>query len=253
MADERRKSKIKGTERSIFNGEPTDAIINSKVGYVYELTRTTPPHIYFLSKYVVVMGGTIFNPLEDKDPIKIPLRGSWRQRYAKHLPGRKPTDSEFDQMERDFGLTLPWPPLGLYALIQNELKTLQDELIANEDPIVMAPCRGYIDKHGILIDPAWNDQEEFGSQRISGYLFYRKDPEGLAIVQKYLLNEANLIFQRQVERVKYTAPKLMEGKMRAASTMLTKTDRRIQSIKSLDNLKTNEQISDWDNLKAIKK
>jgi hypothetical protein len=118
--------------------------------------------------------------------------------------------------------------------------------------IIIAPCRGYIDRNGLLVDPAWNKTEEWTANMVSGYLLYRTDSEGISVVQNYLLNEANPILQRQVERTKATAPRLRESRIIAANSAAIKSDRRLQRIKSLEILQTKEIIEDWNNLLSLK-
>ena len=67
-----------------------------------------------------------------------------------------------------------------------------------------------------------------------------------------MLNEANPILQRQVERTKATAPRLRESRIIAANSAAIKSDRRLQRIKSLEILQTKENIEDWTNLLALK-
>ena len=75
--------------------------------------------------------------------------------------------------------------------------------------------------------------------------------EGIKIVQEFLLNTADSILQRQVERTKITAPQLREGRISAANSASIRGDRRLQRISSLIALQTNEHIEDWNNLLSL--
>jgi hypothetical protein len=250
------KTKVKATDSSQLTDQTIGEVIESKIEFVVEKTRSEPPYINWLSKYSLVWGGKIFGSLEYDDPLRVGFVSSYDYKNRKykrsHLPGRMPTESEQERMEKLYGVSLPWPPRGLSDIIQNAFRKIEDRLIENDDIIIIAPCRGYIDRNGLLVDPAWNKTEEWTSNMVSGYLLYRTDSEGLSIVQNYLLNEANSILQRQVERTKATAPRLRESRIIAANSAAIKGDRRLQRIKSLEILQTKEKIEDWNNLLALK-
>lgn len=249
------KTKIKATDESQISDQTIGEVIRAKIEYVIEQTLKTPPHITWLSKYALVWGGKIFNDLAQDNPLRIGFISSYdstlRRYKPSHLPGRMPTFSEQDKMEKWYGLAFPWPPRGLFDIIQNTMRILEDKMIEESAQIVMAPCRGYINKEGLLVDPTWNRTEEWSANQVSGYLIFRTDEIGSPIVKDYLLNKANPIMQRQVERTKQTAPKLRLARISAAHTMELKADIRYQRIKPLEGLLTNEKIEDWNKLLAI--
>ena len=255
MEKKKIKTKIKATDRSQITDKNIGEILREKIEYAIDLARTKEPYIYWLSKYALVWGSKIFNDLAFDHPLRIGFVSSYdykNRRYKQsHLPGRMPTESEQQKMEKLYGVALPWPPRGLSDIIQTSFRDIGDKLMENDDSIIMAGCRGYIDRNGKLIDPAWNKTEEWSANMVSGYLIYRNDPEGFKVVQNYLLNVAELWFQRQVERVKYTAPILSQGRIDAANSASFKGDKRLQRIKSLEDLSTNEHIEDWGNLLSL--
>lgn len=256
MKEKRFKTKVKATDSSQITDQTIGEIIEAKIEFVVEKTRNEAPYINWLSKYSLVWGGKLFGSLEYDNPLRVGFVSSYdykNRRYKlSHLPGRMPTESEQERMEKLYGVALPWPPRGLSDIIQTAFRKIEDRLIENDDMIIIAPCRGYIDRNGLLVDPAWNKTEEWTANMVSGYLLYRTDPEGISIVQNYLLNEANPILQRQVERTKATAPRLRESRIIAANSAAIKSDRRLQRIKSLEVLQTKENIEDWTNLLALK-
>jgi len=249
------KTKVKATDRSQITDKNIGEIFKEKIEYVLELTRNEKPYINWLSKYALLWGGKIFNELEYDHPLRVGFVSSYdykNRRYKlSHLPGRMPTTSEQEKMERLYGVALPWPPRGLLDIIQTAFREAEDLLIQNNDLIIIAPCRGYIDRNGKLIDPAWNQTEEWSANMVSGYLMYRGDTDGIKVVQNYLLNEASSILQRQVERTKQTAPRLREARISAANSASIKGDRRLQRLSSLSLLETNEKIEDWNKLISL--
>jgi len=249
------KTKIKATDESQITDQTIGDVIKSKIEFVIEQTKSNPPYITWLSKNMILWGGKVFNALEDNNPLKIGFISAYNpktRRYRpSHLPGRMPTYSEQEKMEMYYGVALPWPPRGLFEIIQNTFRNIEDSLMNNDDSIVIAPCRGYINREGKLIDPAWNKQEDWAGNQVSGYLIYRKDKEAFEIVKNYLLNEADRVLQLQVERTKITAPALRESRSKAAATALAKSDRRIQRIKSLNELLTPQTIEDWKEILSI--
>ena len=253
--EKRFKTKIKATDRSQITDKSIGEIIKDKLEYVVAQTRKQKPHITWLSKYALVWGGKIFNSLEFNDPLRIGFVSSFdyknRRFKQSHLPGRMPTKSEQCKLERLYGVALPWPPRGLSNIMQSAFRNMEDSLINSQDTIVIAPCRGYIDRNGLLVDPAWNKTEEWSSNMVSGYMLYRTDKEGMKIVKEYLLNEASPIFQRQVERTKATATRLREARISAANSAAINADKRLQRINSLVELETNEVIEDWNKLLAL--
>lgn len=257
MKKKRFKTKVKATDRShVIPDQTIGEVIKAKIEFVINQTRKQEPHITWLSKYALIWGGRVFNDLEYDNPLRIGFVGSYdykAKRYKlSHLPGRMPTESEQERMEKLYGVCLPWPPRGLSDVIQSAFREIEDKLIENSDSIIMAPCRGYIDRNGLLIDPAWNRTEEWTANMVSGYLIYRDDPTGLSVVQKYLMGSTcPLIMKRQVERTKLTAPQLRQSRITAANSASIRGDRRLQRIKSLIALETNEQVDDWSNLLSI--
>jgi hypothetical protein len=255
MEKKKIKTKVKATDRSQITDKNIGEILKEKIEYAIDLTKKTEPYINWLSKYALVWGGKIFNDLDFDNPLRVGFVSSYdykNRRYKQsHLPGRMPTESEQIKMERLYGVALPWPPRGLSDIIQTSFRDIEDKLIENDDSIIIAPCRGYIDRNGKLIDPAWNRTEEWNSNMVSGYLIYRKDSEGFKVIQNYLLTVAEPWFQRQVERVKYTAPILREARISAANSASIKGDRRLQRISSLTALQTNEHIEDWSKLLSL--
>ncbi len=249
------KTKVKATDRSLITDQTIGEVIKDKITFVIEQVREEKPHIAWLSKYAIIWGGKVFNSLDYDHPLRVGFVGSFdpkNRRYKlSHLPGRMPTYSEQERMEKLYGLALPWPPRGLSDVIQTIFREIEDKLIENDDPVIIAPCRGYIDRNGKLIDPAWNNTEEWSANMVSGYLLYRSDSEGLPIVQAYLLNEADAVMQRQVERTKTTAPRLREARISAANSAVIRGDRRLQRVSSLVLLTTKEHIEDWKHLLAI--
>jgi hypothetical protein len=255
MKSKKIKTKVKATDRSQITDKNIGEVFKEKIEYVIDLTRKEKPYINWLSKYALLWGGKVFNNLDFNNPLRVGFVSSYdykNRRYKQsHLPGRMPTESEQQKMEKLYGVALPWPPRGLSDIIQNSFRDIEDKLIENDDSIIIAPCRGYIDRNGKLIDPAWNITEEWSSNMISGYLIYRGDAEGIKIVQEFLLNTADSILQRQVERTKITAPQLREGRISAANSASIRGDRRLQRISSLIALQTNEHIEDWNNLLSL--
>ena len=255
MKETKFKTKIRATDKSLITDQTIGEVIHDKIEYVIKQTKENNPYITWLSKYALVWGGKVFNKLGENNPLRVGFVSSYDEKLRKykfsHLPGRMPTKSEQEKLERLYGVALPWPPRGLFSIMQSVFREFEDSFIQNNDNIILAPCRGYIDRNGQLVDPAWNNTEEWNSNMVSGYLIYRGDSEGLSVVQNYLLNDASSILQRQVIRTKQTAPRLREARISAANSASIKGDRRLQRLSSLSSLETKEKIEDWKHLLSI--
>jgi hypothetical protein len=257
MTKKRFKTKITATDKSSITDQSIGEIIDAKINYVIKNVRENPPHISWLSKYQLIWGGNeILRKLEFNDPLRIGFVSSYdykERRYKQsHLPGRMPTDSEQERLERLYGVALPWPPRGFNTLIQTVFRNIEDQLIKMGDQeILIAPCKGYIDtKTGLLVDASWNKTEGWNGNMISGYLIYRIDPLGIQTVNDFLLHNASEIMQRQVIRTKQTARGIRDTRISAANSAVIKGDRRLQRMNSLDLLLT-EVIDDWEKLLAL--
>lgn len=243
------KSKVRGNDNSIIDESLTiKDVVQLKLEYIAE-QLDYPPHITFISEQQIMWGNSKhFSQLQPTDPVRVGLIGGYGQ--VKHIHGRKPTDGEYSKMVADYGFALPFPPIGLSSLIQGTFRQAEDECIDNKIPLLYAPCKGYINEKGELIDPNWNKQEPWHGGKISGYLIFKTDENSYQTVCNYVLKEAALQLQLQVERTKKTAPELRERKILSGETTKIKAEKRLVNLAPLHAIETGQVVEDWNDLLA---
>lgn len=254
MSKQKFKMSVCNSDISIITGQKVNEVIEDKLRYICDLTMKNPPYIYWISKMVMMSGGKVFNNLPADSPIKIPMIAGYNQ--LKHLAINYISDKEQMRLIQRYGIALKWPPLGLFSVIQDSFRNIQDNLQTLFPNVIMAPCHGYIDDEGKLKDPGWNKNEKiFNSNAISGYLFWKIDDiENMSpareIIQYLKDSKTSIVFKRQVERVKYTAPRIYRSRIDSSLSQHQLAGQRLDRIHGLNKLITNEKIEDWNLLKS---
>ena len=201
---DRFKSKVKAGDTSQVTNQTIGQVTISKIWHIVNKVNNDVPYAIFLSKNSLMWSDrdTLFSDLSEDDPIRIRYIGGYNKKENKfipaHLPGRRPTNLEFSKMEFNYGVTLPWPPLGLFDIFQDAFREVWDSLILKRSPLILAPCRGYIDKEGNVIDPNWNTHESFSGNRVSGFLIFRVDK--INEINMLLDDEKYWLLNRQIQR-----------------------------------------------------
>lgn len=238
------KSKVTMADSSQLINATIKKVICDKIKHCVTKVLDNKPHITWVSKNQLVQGHSDhFKDLPVQHPLRAGMVSYWNK--PGHLPIRRPTDAAFSLMEQKYGVVFPWPPLGLFDCIQSAFRYVIDTYIEQEAPIVFAPCRGYINEEGKLVDPGWNKHEPWASQMISGYLIWSKYPEHLVIIRNYILNEADTRMYLQIERTKFTCNDLANRQISRGENIQHLAGMRRDSWVSINELPSKEQIEDW--------
>ena len=247
------KKNYSAKDISQFGEQTLYDVIADKINFVIDKVNSEKPHYLWLSKYHLVKGSKLFKELADDHPIKIPIIGHWsRNGFTGHMKARQPSERELKNMEYKYGYALKFPPPGILTTIQAVFRDIEDKTIPGTD-IVMVPCRGYIDQNNRLVEPSWNSDERYTSNFISGYVIYRKDPDGLAEVNKYLLDPETPLYEKyQMLRARRTGPGLRASKVISSEKMSEKAlERHNAYVDSINSLTTDVSEPDWNKIRGL--
>lgn len=238
------KSKITVADSSQLTNATIKKVLYDKIKYCIDNVLENKPHITWVSKNQIVQGHSEhFKDLPKQHPLQAGMISYWNR--PGHLAIRRPTDAAFDVMQQKYGIVFPWPPLGLLDCIQTTFRTIIDTCIKKEIPVVLAPCKGYINKEGKLIDPNWNKHEPWAAQKISGYLIWSEKQEHLPTIKDYILNQADNRMYLQIERTRYTCNDIANTQITRGENIQHLADMRRESWTSINELPSKERIEDW--------
>lgn len=245
---EKFKTNFVATDMSQLTKQTLYDVIADKINFVIDKVYSEKPHYIWLSKYHIVRGSKLFNSLPEDHPIKIPVIGYFR--FKGHMKGRQPSNSEQRRLERNCGYALKWPPPGILDTIQTVFRDIEDKINPIGE-ILMIPCRGYVDQNCRLIEPPYSSDERYSSNRISGYVIYRNDDDGIKIANEYLHSPTTPAYEKyQLWRAKRTAPELRAQKMFSAEKQSAKALERHNVY--VDNIKAITTDVDEPNWKEIR-
>lgn len=238
------KSKVSVSDMSQLVNTTIKKVLKDKIEHCVKQAFENKPYITWISKNQLIEGHSHhFKDLPSQHPLRARMISYWNR--PGHLPIRRPTDAAYKTMEQKYGIVFPWPPLGLLDCVQEAFRNIIDEYCKNNAEIAFAPCKGYINKEGKLIDPSWNKHEPWVSQKISGYLIWRTDEESLNIIHDYVLNEADIRMYLQIERTKYTCHSIANTQITRGENIQQLADQRRGSWASIEQLPSKEPIEDW--------
>jgi len=247
------KKNFTAADMSQFGKQTLYNVIADKINFVLDKVQHEKPHYMWLSKNQLVKSSKIFKELGDNHPVKIPIIGHWsREGFTGHMPARQPSEREMENMVNRYGYALKYPPPGILSTIQAVFRDFEDKKTKGTD-IVMVPCRGYIDQNNRLVEPTWNTDEKYSSNFISGYVIYRKDPEGIKAVNEYLMHPDTPLYEKyQMLRARRTGPGLRASKVISAEKMSEKALMRHNTyVDSINELTTNVDEPDWNKIRGI--
>ncbi len=238
------KSKITVADNSQLVNATIKKVLHDKIIHCVNHILEYKPHITWVSKNQLVQGhSNHFKDLPEQHPLRAGMISYWNR--PGHLAVRRPTDAAFGAMEQKYGIVFPWPPLGLLDCVQTVFRYVMDKCIEDQATIAFAPCRGYINKEGKLVDPKWNKHEPWASQKISGYLIWSRNPEHTPIIQNFILNEADTRMYLQIERTRFTCNDIANTQITRGENIQHLAGMRKDSWACINELPSKEQIEDW--------